>query len=88
MPRCKLKLPPVLVHVDQVGTHVVSAMIKVGQDVEEDLPFSSKDNRGEKNIVMIQSGPGDHFAKDTEISFMFIQSEGKQDPPRVVTTVI
>ena len=41
---------------DQLGTHVISAIINVGQDVEEDWPLYIKDNRGQEHTVMMEPG--------------------------------
>ena len=51
-----LNMSSLLAHVDQVGTHVISAIINVGQDVEEDWPLYIKDNRGQEHTVMMEPG--------------------------------
>ena len=45
-----------LSHVDQLGTHVISAIINVDQEVEEDWPLFIQDNRGEDHEVILRPG--------------------------------
>ena len=51
-----LNMSTLLAHVDKVGSHVISAIINVGQEVEEDWPLYIKDNRGEEHTVMMEPG--------------------------------
>jgi hypothetical protein len=43
-------------HMDRLGTHVISAIINVGQDVEEDWPLFIKDNSGGSHEVVLAPG--------------------------------
>ena len=43
-------------HVDKVSTHVISAIINVDQDVEEDWPLYIMDNAGQENVVLMEPG--------------------------------
>ena len=45
-----------LAHVDQTRTHVISAIINVDQEVEEDWPLFIQDNRGEDHEVILRPG--------------------------------
>ena len=45
-----------LSHLDQLGTHVISAIINVDQEVEEDWPLFIQDNRGEDHEVILRPG--------------------------------
>ena len=45
-----------LAHVDQTRTHVISAIINVDQEVEEDWPLFIQDNSGEDHEVILRPG--------------------------------
>ena len=45
-----------LAHVDQTRTHVISAIINVDQEVEEDWPLYIQDNRGGEHEVILRPG--------------------------------
>ena len=45
-----------LSHVDQLATHVISAIINVDQEVEEDWPLFIKDHKGEDHEVVLRPG--------------------------------
>ena len=43
-------------HVDRFNTHVISAIINVDQEVEEDWPLYIQDNRGGEHEVILRPG--------------------------------
>lgn len=43
-------------HLDRLGTHVISAILNVGQSVEEDWPLFIKDNDGGDHRVVLAPG--------------------------------
>ena len=45
-----------IAHIDQIKTHVISAIMNIGQDVEEDWPLYILDNAGNTHKVVIQPG--------------------------------
>ena len=45
-----------LAHVDQTKSHVISAIMNIAQDVEEDWPLYIKDNDGNDHMVIMKPG--------------------------------
>ena len=45
-----------LAHVDQTKSHVISAIMNIGQDVQEDWPLYIKDNDGNDQVVILKPG--------------------------------
>ena len=45
-------VPRATCHVPRTPTHVISAILNIGQDVEEDWPLFLRDHRGEDHVVM------------------------------------
>ena len=43
-------------HVDRFNTHVISAILNIGQKVDEDWPLYILDNRGREQVVLLQPG--------------------------------
>ena len=43
-------------HTDRLGTHVISAIMNLGQEVEEDWPLYIKDHEGESHQVVLAPG--------------------------------
>ena len=43
-------------HVDRISSHVISAIINVDQEVEEDWPLYIMDNEGEEQVVVMEPG--------------------------------
>ena len=43
-------------HLDRFSTHVISAILNIGQDVEEDWPLYILDNSGAPHSVLLQPG--------------------------------
>jgi len=43
-------------HVDRFNTHVVSAILNIGQDVDEDWPLHIMDNSGNQHAVTMEAG--------------------------------
>ena len=46
-----------IAHVDQIRTHVISVIMNIGQDVEEDWPLFIMNNKGEENMINLAPGP-------------------------------
>ena len=63
-----LNMSTLLAHVDKVGSHVISAIINVGQEVEEDWPLYIKDNRGEEHTVLMEPGDMVWYESAREVS--------------------
>ena len=45
-----------IAHVDQIRTHVISVIMNIGQDVEEDWPLFIMNNKGEENMINLAPG--------------------------------
>ena len=45
-----------IAHVDRFKTHVISAILNIGQSVREDWPLFIKDNMGQEHTVMMEPG--------------------------------
>jgi len=43
-------------HLDRCNTHVISAILNIGQNVTEDWPLFVRDNQGEDHVVTMQPG--------------------------------